>query len=150
MTGVSDQSDDSTTVIMFRNMKVKEDLPVDTVVFKNEKKVVQKAFSKTYRLFGTKGRRDAIIAIIKQQHGSEPFVVAFIDHLNKIGKDKLDPYSKMEFDLSQFNIQLTFLTSQAEVSEMSYPIPDLSMDPDPSLERPRTFLEWLTGPSKTL
>jgi hypothetical protein len=130
-------------------MKVKEDPPVSPI-FKNDKKVAQKAFSKTYRLFGTKGRRDAIIAIIKQQHSSEPFVAPFVDHLNKIGKEKLDPYSKMVFDLSQFNIQLTFLTSQAEVSEMSYPISDLSLDPDPSLERPRTFLEWLTGPSKTL
>ena len=136
---------------MFKNAnpKCKEDPPIEAISFKNEKKVVQKAFRKTYRLFGTKGRRDAIIAIIRQQHGSDPFVAPFVDHLNKIGKDKLDPYSKMEFDLSQFNIQLTFLTSQAEVSEMSYPIPDLSMDPDPSLERPRTFLEWLTGPSRS-
>lgn len=133
---------------MFRNMKVKEEPPVEAVTFKNEKKVAQKAFSKTYRLFGTKGRRDAIIAIIKQQHSSEPFVAPFVDHLNKIGKEKLDSYSKMVFDLSQFNIQLTFLTSQAEVSEMSYPISDLSLDPDPSLERPRTFLEWLMGPSR--
>jgi hypothetical protein len=133
---------------MLRQKKVKEDPPVVALAFKNEKKVAQKAFSKTYRLFGTKGRRDAIIATIRNQHGSEPFVAPFIDHLNKIGREKLDPYSKMVFDLSQFNIQLTFLTSQLEVSEMSYPIPDLSMDPDPSLERPRTFLEWLTGPKK--
>ena len=114
---------------MFKNAnpKCKEDPPIEAISFKNEKKVVQKAFRKTYRLFGTKGRRDAIIAIIRQQHGSDPFVAPFVDHLNKIGKDKLDPYSKMEFDLSQFNIQLTFLTSQAEVSEMSYPIPDLSI-----------------------
>lgn len=106
---------------------------------------VQKAFSKTYNLYGIEKRRDAIIALIQQQHRGEPFVAPFVAHLQKIGAEKLDPYSKMEFHLQQFGIQLTFLTSSRDEGEMNYPIADLIDEPDFRLKREKTFFEWLTG-----
>jgi hypothetical protein len=119
---------------------------VETMRDRQKAPAVQQPFTKTYRLFGTEKRRDAIIALIQQQHRGEPFVAPFVEHLKKIGKDKLDPYSKMEFTLGEYNIRLTFLTSTFEVSEMAYPIADLANEPDHRLRRNRTFLEWLTGP----
>jgi hypothetical protein len=111
---------------------------------KKEPPAVQKPFTKTYRIYGDAGRRDAIIALLKQQHRGEPFLQPFMDHLLKIDVFKLDPYKKMEFDLSQFGIKFTFLTSFEGEDEMSYPISDLSHDPDWRLKRARTWSEWLT------
>ena len=107
--------------------------------------VVQKSFTKTYNLFGSEKRRDAIIALIQQQHRGDPFVVPFVAHLLQIGVDKLDSYSKMEFHLQQFGIHLTFLTSSRDESEMNYPIADLTDEPDFRLKREKTFFEWLRG-----
>lgn len=106
---------------------------------------VQKAFSKTYNLYGSEKRRDAIVALIQQQHRGELFVAPFVAHLQKIGAEKLDPYSKMEFQLQEFGIHLTFLTSYREESEMNYPIANLNDEPDFRLKREKTFFEWLRG-----
>jgi len=112
---------------------------------KSASPVVQKPFTKSYNLFGSEKRRDAIVALIQQQHRGEPFVVPFVAHLKQIGTDKLDAYSKMEFHLQEFGIHLTFLTSSRDENEMNYPIADLTDEPDFRLKRERTFFEWLRG-----
>lgn len=111
----------------------------------HSKEVLQKSFTKTYRVFGEDKRRDAIIALIQHQHRGEPFVAPFVAHLMKIGPYKMDVYSKIEIQLLEYGIQLTFLTSTTEEFEMDYPIPDLTREPDPRLKRDRTFMEWLRG-----
>ena len=124
------------------------ELPTMLKAPENPKPVLQKPFSKTYNLYGFENRRDAIIALLRQQHRGEPFLDPFIGHLQKIGEDKLDPYKKMEFSLHEYGIVLTFLTSYHEESEMAYPITDLTSDPDFRLARKKTFFEWLTGKGK--
>ena len=49
-----------------------------------EKPILQKPFSKTYTLYGTHNRRDAIIALIQQQHRGEPFVVPFVPYVTAV------------------------------------------------------------------
>jgi hypothetical protein len=109
------------------------------------KEPIQKSFTKTYKLYGEDRRRDAIIALIQQQHRGELFVAPFVTHLKMIDPYKMDEYSKLEFKLLEFGIELTFLTSNPDESELFYPIPDLTMDPDPRLKRMRTFMEWISG-----
>jgi hypothetical protein len=111
----------------------------------NEPATVQKSFAKTYKLFGEEKRRDAIIALIQHQHRSEPFVVPFVTHLLNIDPYKLDNYGKLEFKLLEYGIDLTFLTWGPDESEMSYPIANLSDEPDHRLKRSRTFMEWMRG-----
>ena len=110
-----------------------------------EAPAVQKSFSKSYNLYGSKNRRDAIIALIQQQHRGEPFVAPFVAHLHQIGKPKLDSYKKMEFHLYEYGIHLTFLTSHETEDEMEYPISDLTDEPDFRLKREATLFEWLSG-----
>ena len=106
---------------------------------------VQKSFTKTYKLFGEERRRDAIIALIQHQHRSEPFVVPFVAHLMNIDPYKLDNYGKLEFKLLEYGIELTFLTWGPDDSEMSYPIANLTDEPDHRIKRSRTFMEWIRG-----
>lgn len=111
----------------------------------NEKReeVKQKAFTQTYNLFGLHGHRDNIIALLNQRHRGEPFLEPFTAHLKKIGADKLDNYSKMEFHLTGYNIHLTFKTIHSEEAEMSYPIADLSAEPDFRLKAQKSWFQRL-------
>ena len=102
---------------------------------------------KTYLLFGLKKRRDAIIALVEQRHGGEPFVGPFISHMKKIGKKSLDEYSKIIIHILEYNIHLTFVTSNFIEHALEYTIETLSAEPDYRFRRSKTFLEWLTGPA---
>jgi len=108
---------------------------------------VQPSFTKTYLLYGVKNRRDAIIALVQQQHGVEPFVGPFVAHMKEVGKKALDAFSKITMHLLEYNIHLTFVTSNFVPSEFDYTIEALAAEPDFRIKRARTFLEWLTGPS---
>jgi hypothetical protein len=105
--------------------------------------VKQKAFTQTYNLFGLHGHRDNIIALLNQRHRGEPFLNPFTAHLKKIGADKLDNYSKMEFHLTEYNIHLTFKTIKTEEGEMSYPIGDLTSEPDFRLKATKSWFQRL-------
>lgn len=111
-------------------------------------KPIQQSFAKTYLLFGVKNRRDGIIAAIQQQHGGEPFVAPFVVHMKEVGKKALDAFSKITLHLLEYNIHLTFVTSNFVPSEFDYTIETLSAEPDFRIRRKRTFLEWLTGPQR--
>ncbi len=111
-------------------------------------KPIQQSFAKTYLLFGVKNRRDAIIALVQQQHGGEPFVGPFVVHMKEVGKKALDAFSKINIHLLEYNIHLTFVTSNFVPSEFDYTIEALSAEPDVRIRRKRTFLEWLTGPQR--
>ena len=109
---------------------------------------VQQSFAKTYLLYGVKNRRDAIIALVQQQHGGEPFAAPFVAHMKEVGKKALDSFSKITLHLLEYNIHLTFVTSNFVPSEFEYTIETLSSEPDFRIKRAKTFLEWLTGPSR--
>ena len=101
---------------------------------------------KTYLLFGPKKRRDAIIALVEQRHAGEPFVVPFIAYMKNIGKKSLDEYSKIIIHILEYNIHLTFVTSNFVEKVLEYTIDKLTAEPDYRFRRSKTFLEWLTGP----
>jgi hypothetical protein len=107
---------------------------------------VQPSFEKTYLLFGLKNRRDSIIALVEQRHSGEPFGPPFADHMKKIGKKSLDEYSKIIIHILEYNIHLTFVTSDFVENALEYTIESLSAEPDYRFRRAKTFLEWLTGP----
>ena len=102
---------------------------------------------KTYLLFGLKNRRDGIIALVEKRHGGEPFVIPFVDHMNKIGKKSLDEYSKIIIHILEYNIHVTFVTSNFIEKVLEYTIEALTAEPDYRFRRAKTFLEWLTGPA---
>lgn len=103
-------------------------------------------YEKTYLLFGLKKRRDAIIALVEQRHAGEPFVAPLITHMKNIGKKSLDEYSKIIIHILEYNIHLTFVTSNFVEKVLEYTIETLSAEPDYRFRRSKTFLEWLTGP----
>ena len=90
------------------------------------------------------GVRDAIIGIIQRDYKDEAFTPQFVNHLQKIGADKFDQYSEIEFKLPEFSTHLVFQTKRLEVDEMTYTLPDCTLDPDPRLAAPRRK-KWFGG-----
>lgn len=82
--------------------------------------------------------RDAIIENIRHDFPHEPFTAPFVAHLRKIGYDKLDAYSEMVFELSEYNVILTFRATRDEPDEFTYTLPDLTLEPDPRLTNERS------------
>ncbi len=67
---------------------------------------------------------------------------SFICHLKKIGADKLDNYSEIEFKLTQFGARLVFkawLPLGKEPEEMTYTLPDLTLDLDERIAASKPF-----------
>ena len=79
------------------------------------------------------GIRDAIIENVRYDYSDTSFATPFIIHLQKIGPTKLDAYSEILFDISEYNVILTFRMTRDEPDEMTYTLPDLTMDPDSRL-----------------
>ena len=75
-------------------------------------------------------KRDAIIDLIRLNHKDDTFTTPFVAHLMKIGKKSLDEYSELEFLLKEYGQRLVFTSSRMEKNEMTYTIPDLSLEPD--------------------
>jgi hypothetical protein len=93
-----------------------------------------KTFDNTYPLESQSYKRDAIIKIIRQ-HNTD--AIPIIAHLKKFGKKSLDEYSQVEIIIlppcMPRKHRLVFTTTRMEVSEMTYTVSDLSLDPDPRL-----------------
>jgi hypothetical protein len=68
--------------------------------------------------------------------------------MKEVGKKALDAFSKINIHLLEYNIHLTFVTSNFVPSEFDYTIETLAAEPDVRIRRTRTFLEWLTGPQQ--
>ena len=79
------------------------------------------------------GVRDAIIRLVEREYAEEAFTAAFVNHLKKIGAEKFDQYSEIEFKLPEYSTHLVFKTRRDEVDEMTYTLPDCTLDPDPRL-----------------
>jgi len=103
------------------------------------------ALNKKYLLGPSRGVRNAIIDLVRHLHGDDPFCAPFVAHLQKIGRRALDGYSELEFVLEKYRVRLVFQTSQMEVNEMTYTLPDLRLDPDPRLQEEPSLLGWLFG-----
>jgi hypothetical protein len=93
----------------------------------------------------TIGVRDAIIGIITRDFPREPFLFPFMSHLLKMGNNSLDPYSELVFEIQEYSVRLIFRADRPVAHEMSYKIPDLSLDPDPRLTAPPTIWRRLFG-----
>ena len=103
------------------------------------------ALNKTYTLGPSRGVRDAIVELVLHLHSADPFCRPFVTHLQKLGRRALDGYSELEFVLEEYRVRLVFRTSQMEVNEMTYRLPDLRLDPDPRLQGAPSLLGWLLG-----
>ena len=77
--------------------------------------------------------RDCIIDTVLRNHSDQPFSAPFVAHLRKIGRDKLDIYSEIEFAITEYNVNLLFKTRRDVTEEMTYTLPDLSLEPDARL-----------------
>ena len=100
--------------------------------------VLQRPIRQTYTLnFCESGVRDRIIEIVRGNYGTNPFAEPFIAHLRKIGADKLDIYSEIEFNITEYNVNLIFKMKREEEDAMTYTLPDLSLEPDERLAAPR-------------
>lgn len=93
-------------------------------------KPTKKASDNTYILTKHARKRDAIIDLVRLNHADDAFAQPFIAHLKKIGKKKLDEYSEIEFILKEHGQRLLFTSSRMEKNEMTYTIPNLSLEPD--------------------
>jgi hypothetical protein len=95
------------------------------------------------------GVRDTIIRIVERDYADEAFASAFVNHLKKIGSDKFDQYSEIEFKLPEFSTRLVFQTRRSDPDEMTYTLPDCTLDPDPRLTaaapRARSWFGGLFG-----
>jgi len=114
------------------------------------KSIRLKPISKTYHM-GTQatGVRDAIVRLLERDYSHESFMPDLATHLKKIGVDKLDIYSEIELRLPNHSVCLIFQTWRQEPDEMTYTLPDLSMDPDERLRgeggrRRGGFFSWLS------
>ncbi len=92
---------------------------------------MQRPIRQTYSLGSCEtGIRDRIIQVVQDNHGSDPFVSPFVTHLKKIGAIKLDVYSEIEFNITEYNVNLIFKMRRDEEEAMTYTLPDLSLEPD--------------------
>jgi hypothetical protein len=107
---------------------------------------MENPFQKTHLLYGLKKRRDAIITLVEDRYKEEPFAAPFIEHMKKIRKKSLDEYSKIIIHILEYNVDLTFVTSNFVENALEYSIEALTAEPDYRFRRAKTFLEWLTGP----
>jgi hypothetical protein len=93
--------------------------------------VLQKPLRQTYYLNSCYvGVRDRIIKVIEENHKGDAFAAPFIKHLKKLGIHKLDIYSEIEFNITEYNVNLLFKMSREIAEEMTYTLPDLSLEPD--------------------
>jgi len=93
--------------------------------------------NKTFHL-GTQatGVRDAILRVLEREFASESFMPGLANHFKLIGADKLDSYSEIEIGLPNHSARLVFQTWREEPDEMTYTLPDLTLDPDVRLQDP--------------
>jgi len=107
---------------------------------------IRRPIRRTYSLGSRSiGIRNVILENLQHDFCDEPFLSPFVRHLRKIGNDKLDIYSEIIFELTEFNTILTFRATREEPNEMTYTIPDITLEPDERLvgERvPVTKTAW--------
>lgn len=105
--------------------------------------VLQRPIKQTYSLGCETDVRDRIIQVVRDNHGKDAFVEPFINHLKQIGMYKLDIYSEIEFNITEYNVNLTFKLRRAEEEAMTYTLPDLSLEPDHRLCDNPVRKRWL-------
>ena len=103
------------------------------------------AINKAYMISSSHGVRDIILEKMARFHNTDAFCAPFVAHMKKIRKDALDGYSELEFVLVEYDVRLVFRTPQMEKNEMTYRLPDLTMEPDHRLQDKRGVLQWILG-----
>ena len=70
--------------------------------------------------------------IVELQKRSEPFAAPFLRHLARMPPKSLDPYSHIEFQLLQYNVNINVITNAHE-NHLLYRIKHLENPPSKSL-----------------
>lgn len=89
------------------------------------------------------GVRDHVVDWVVRNHRDAAWAGPFLAHLAKIGRYRLDVYTVMEFLLEEYSVRLVFVVLRSVNHQMTYRLPVLAEDPDPSLARPRGVFGWL-------
>ena len=79
--------------------------------------------------------RDSIIAKIQELAPKASWAPFLVEHLKKMGSNKLDKYNKIHFGLQEFSLGLDFFTGLVDGEELVYTISADSGDPPPELRR---------------
>jgi hypothetical protein len=79
--------------------------------------------------------RDSIIAKVKELAPNKSWAPVLIEHLKKMGSNKLDKYNKIHIGLQEFSLGLDFFTGLVDGEELVYTISTNSGDPPPELKR---------------
>lgn len=91
-----------------------------------------------------RGTRDSIISKLQELAPHAAFTKPLVDHLKKMGADKLDKYNKIDFSLQEYYIGLHFFTSLVGGEELTYTFPENPGDPPEELKRKKFLgLFWL-------
>lgn len=98
-----------------------------------------------YELGPSRDVRNSIIALVRRLHSHDSFCAPFVAHLQKIGRHRLDGFSELEFLLKEHRVRLVFRTSQMEVNEMTYTLPNLRLPPDARLQEKPGMVARLLG-----
>lgn len=105
--------------------------------------VLQRPIRQTYTLSMCEtGVRDRIIQVVQGNYSDQVFAGPFVAHLLKIGADKLDVYSEIEFAITEYNVNLIFKMRRDEEEAMTYTLPDLNLEPDARLAAPLARRKW--------
>jgi hypothetical protein len=89
------------------------------------------------------GVRDHVADWVVRNYRDAVWAGPFLAHLAKIGRYRLDVYTVMEFLLEEYSVRLVFVVLRSTNHEMTYRLPSLAVEPDPSLARPRGVFGWL-------
>ena len=82
--------------------------------------------------------RDGIIKAVKELFPNQtlpPFAIALIDHINKMGSNKLDIYKHMTFILDEHKVNLEIVTTAMTGEDLTYVIPKGHVVPPEELRR---------------
>ena len=79
--------------------------------------------------------RDSIIAKINELAPSAPWTPILVEHLKKMGSNKLDKYNKIHFGLEEFSLGLHFFTGLVDGEALTYTVPMNPGEPPPEFKR---------------
>lgn len=82
--------------------------------------------------------RDGITKAVRDLFPNQalpPFATALIDHIKKMGSDKLDIYKNMTFILDEFKVTLNVVTTAKDGEDLTYVIPKGNVVPPEELRR---------------
>ena len=78
--------------------------------------------------------RNKIVHVLQTQFKDHSFIKRFVQHLNKMGRYKLDIYTDIEFILEEYKLTFKFYTPIMKKNGITYTINNLDSDVDPMMK----------------